>query len=417
MALSYDISQDSANFLATFGTINSLLYGIKDIFVESMERELDIPPVSKYKLLDLRNILYYVCNNGRDGFDKKEIKVYFQLENSHYNHPELYIEWSYLYSFLGKNDKAIKFVQKKLENATEREKEFLYSRLLNLYSKYDKLKSCEEYVDKDDLNRALGFAAINDKNYELAVEKAILANDGGIYQCQQLGYAYFKLEKYEEAAKAFKLGIRKHDITGDNGFGVNCYLEAGCAHYNEKKYDEALEWLNKGVKYYNNDTFIARYHYLKGLCYEKMGDNEEYVQKSREEYSKAVRYRYHWEPLYNKLAKEYARIGEKEKAVEVLKIGLEVTGSSGDYQDDEIENIYYDLFVIYADYHKDYNKAIEYLELMKNKTKYEYFKKDYWYRLGLVYILMGEKEKMKEDNMQKANETLNNSVFFVKTIH
>ena len=275
----------------------------------------------------------------------------------------------------------------------------MYSRLLNLYSKYDKLKSCEEYVDQDDLNRALGYAAIAEKKYEVAVEhleKAIMANDGGIYQCQQLGYAYFYLKKYDEAAKAFKLGIRKHDITGDNGYGVNCYLEAGCAHYNEGKYDEALEWLKKGVKYYNNDTFIARYHYLQGLCYEKMGDNEEYVQKRREEYSKAVEYRYHWKPLYNDLAKDYARIGEKERAVEILKIGLDVIGPSGDYQGNEIENIYYDLFVIYADYHKDYNKAIEYLELMKNKTKYEYFKKDYWYRLGLVYNIMGEKKKMQE---------------------
>lgn len=398
---SYRVYELFANYREN--DIKSLLYGIKDIFVESMERELDIPPVSKYKLLDLSNILYFACNEGTYTFSNEvistEFLIYSKLENSHYNHPELYIEWSYLYQFLGKNDMAIEYVQKKLENATERDKTKWYYRLLNLYDNYDDVKSCAEYVEQDAMYRALGYIAYNEKKYELAIEhleKAVVYNNGFIYQYQKLGDAYLELKKYEEAANAYIMGIRKYNIFGHSGSGSNCYLEIGCSYYNLRKYNEAIEWLKKGENYYNKDNYIARYHYLLGLCYENMGDKEEYVEKRREAYSKAVEYRYFWKPLYNKLATDYACIGEKEKAVEVLKIGLEVTGPSGDYQWDYIENLYYDLYVVYCDYYNDFNKAIEYLELMRDNTEYEYFKKDYWYRLGLMYNCLDEKEKMKE---------------------
>ena len=383
--------------------IKSLLYGIKDIFVESMERELDIPPVSKYKLLDLRNILFFACDEGRVKLRDEEIStdfsVYSELEKSYYNHPELYIDWSYLYQFLDMNDKAIEYVHKKLENATERDKGIWYYRLSNLYKSYDDVKTYAEYIKPKNMHRALGFRAYDEENYELAVEhfeKVTLGNNCDICIYEKLGYAYFQLKKYEEAANTYIMAIRKHNITGDVGNGVNCYLEAGCSYYRCGKYDDAIAWLKKGNKYYNKEEDIARYHYLLGLCYEDMGDKEEYVQKRRQEYSKAVEYRFYWEPLYNKLATDYAKLGEKEKAVEVLKIGLEVTGPSGDYQCDYIENLYYDLYVLYSDYYNDFNKAIEYLELMKDNTEHEYFKNDYWYRLGLMYNCLDEKEKMKE---------------------
>lgn len=75
-------------------------------------------------------------------------------------------------------------------------------------------------------------------------------------------------------------------------------------------------------------------------------------------------------------------MGEKENAIKAFLDGIKICKKSGDYNTND--NLYYDLYRIYQK-DKEWDKAIEVLNEMKKNTNSEYFKNDYYYRLGYVY--------------------------------
>lgn len=399
------------------------LLAIKDIFAEAKNRELDIPPVSKYRLLDLRNMFTYACDYVWTGFVDEEVNKIYQffltLKESRFNNPQLYMEEGYLYRALGMTDEAAAVELSKLKNASKREQQRLYNRLVGIYmDDYEKLKEYVKYVNEEIGCRAMGYAAGTVREYEVSVanmERAVAYNSGVINQYQRLGKSYKGLGKHEEAIKAHEMGIRKIDITGNSVTGqTNSYVEIACGYFDLKRYEECLKYLELGKKYIRNQEALARYYFLLGLCYYCMDKDGEYETQKIEAWSQSAKLHYERVTLYTDLANVYVDKGEPEKAIEVLNIGLEVTGSSGDYtyNSNNIGNLYYKIYVIYCDEIRDYDKAIEYLELMKNNTEYEYYQKDYYFRIGFVYFLMDDRERMKTAWLKAAEMNLTYTLIY-----
>ena len=381
----------------------NLLQSIHDIMAECLKRKLDIPPVSKYKLLDLRNVMTYTCRYGNNQYSKDEAEIiyplYKSLIDSPYNNPEKFIEWTYFYSFLDMDDKAVEYIQNKIDNVSEREKARLYNRLVILSDSYDDIEKYSQYItDKAIIYRGLGYAALDEKKYELAIkhlEKAVACNDGLIDLYEKLAYAYLQVGRCEDSIKAYEMGIRVNKINGKCG-NINCYIELANVYIRLKQYDKCLKWLEKGKKYYDTPDILGRYYYILGFCYSRMDEKKHSKMKIAAWY-KMTKYRYDDILTYSKLADCYVENQEYERAIEVLEAGIEVD-SSGDYYygTDGFGNLYYDIYIIYCDKIVDYNKAIEFLELMRKNTQNEHYRRDYIFRLGLVYSFMEDEERMKD---------------------
>lgn len=381
----------------------NVIMGIRSMFQESLNRELDIPAVNKYRLLDLRNMFTYACYCGNNVFsidERKQFYPFFQsLKDSKYNHPERYMEMSYLYLILDEREKAAELELKNLERATEREKRLIYWRLSIAYAgNLEKLMEYEPYMEEGVGCLAIGQAAHASGNHELAVksfERADKLAEGSINMYQRLGGSYYELGRYDDAIDAYWRGIIRYSVSGDSlGGATNSYAFIANIYMNQARWDEAHEVLKVMEKCTRNKMCLARCYHLLGHLYNDTDTDNKNQDKILEAWSKAVELRYNNPSLYKDVGRIYVSRGKYDEAIRVLDIGIELVGDSGDYRygdNDEYEdNFYHEKHIIYCAYMKDYDKAIEALELMREHTRSKTYGEWYYFRIGFVYWLKGE---------------------------
>ncbi|MBQ4522094.1 MAG: hypothetical protein IJA10_03980 [Lachnospiraceae bacterium] len=394
----YEVFADSER------NVKNVILGIKSIFEESRNRELDIPAINKYRLLDLRNMFTYACYYAGNAFfleERKEIYPFFEsLKDANYNHPEQYMELSYLYNALDRKDEAAAVELQHLKQATERDKKLIYWRLSTIYSNnLEKLKEYEPYLEERCKCLSMGQAAYYCGEYELAIkylERADKLVLGSINLYQRLGESYWALGQYDEAIDAFWRGIIRYRISGDSvggatnsyGFIANIYMDLGC-------WDEAFEVLQVMKQHTRNPKCLARCYHLLGHWYNATNVEKQNDEKILEAWNQAVELRYENPALYKDMGRIYVGKGEYDKAIRVLDIGIEVVGVTGDYRygaNDEYEdNFYHEKHIIYCVYMKEPDKAIESLEFMRKHSKSKKYQEWYYFRIGFVYWLKGEK--------------------------
>ncbi len=78
-----------------------------------------------------------------------------------------------------------------------------------------------------------------------------------------LGYTYFKLKQYPQAAKYFETFSKKNNV--DETRQIDTYLRLGDSHFISSKYWPAMEAYNKAIKKNGPDSDYA--HYQKAISY------------------------------------------------------------------------------------------------------------------------------------------------------
>ncbi len=89
-----------------------------------------------------------------------------------------------------------------------------------------------------------------------------------------LGYTYFKLKQYPQAAKYFEEFANKAE--GDNVRKNDTYLRLGDSHFISSKYWPAMEAYNKAIKGNGPDSDYA--HYQKAISYGFVNKNNQKIQ-------------------------------------------------------------------------------------------------------------------------------------------
>ncbi|MBQ0736059.1 tetratricopeptide repeat protein [Aquimarina celericrescens] len=89
-----------------------------------------------------------------------------------------------------------------------------------------------------------------------------------------LGYTYFKLKQYPQAAQFFEAFSKKNDI--DEARLVDTYLRLGDSHFISSKYWPAMEAYNKAIKANGPDADYA--FYQKAISYGFVNKNDQKIQ-------------------------------------------------------------------------------------------------------------------------------------------
>ncbi len=154
-------------------------------------------------------------------------------------------------------------------------------------------KSLQEQVDPVFTSRALywkaeSFYLLNDFDEALIGFKEFENSAGGSSTSEyghidyNLGYTYFKLKQYPQAAKYFEDFSKKNDV--DETRQTDTYLRLGDSYFISSKYWPAMEAYNKAIKQNGPDADYA--HYQKAISYgfvnkhnQKISDLEMFLKK------------------------------------------------------------------------------------------------------------------------------------------
>ncbi len=88
-----------------------------------------------------------------------------------------------------------------------------------------------------------------------------------------LGYTYFKLKQYSQAAKYFEAFSKEADL--DEARETDTYLRLGDSHFISSKYWPAMEAYNKAIKKNGPDADYA--HYQKAISYGFVNKNDQKI--------------------------------------------------------------------------------------------------------------------------------------------
>ncbi len=135
-------------------------------------------------------------------------------------------------------------------------------------------KSLKQQVDPNFTARAIYWKAesdylLNDFDQALIGFKQFQGSTGASSTVEyghidyNLGYTYFKLKQYPQAAKYFETFSKKNNV--DETRQIDTYLRLGDSHFISSKYWPAMEAYNKAIKKNGPDSDYA--HYQKAISY------------------------------------------------------------------------------------------------------------------------------------------------------
>lgn len=400
----------------------TFVYKVIEMFEESLERTLDIPPVSKYNLLDLKSIYAYMCETASDRITSQDIgniyKWFFKLNESKYNHPELYVEEGYLYKCLGMKNEVVDYYTERFKNATIRERQRIAMILAFKVSDYESLNQYVPYLMESTKHSALAYLAQINEDYEKEVfyrEKMVENCETSIDGYQQLADAYYKLNRYEDAIRIYEIAVRKVDITGNIlNNAINFYREAAWYLRQLKRYDEAIEQLENAKKYARSNEILAVTYYDVGLCYYNKQENQGkkiYDEIILKEWEKAAELNYTHPFLYNELSSMYKSRNMVEKRLAILEKGIRIAKGHNDAMSD----MYHNLVATYSsiDRAEDaYKVAVEAVD----KAETEYAKQQAYLDAGCAAIFVDKYEEC-VDMYDKALKVLADNNWIVPEFH
>lgn len=341
---------------------------------ESKERELGIPPLNKYRLLDLHNIFVEVASmDWSPLLQCSEFTSKLEsLKESRYNHPEKYVDLYYLYSEVWNNKEAVSELKKKLETAvTPHQKEYIYRELFVAYCRLGDTKEAEKYIkllpENKVLHAELGTAYYKKQEYEKAVKyfsmHRVRMTLSGYHD---FAMSYVGLGQKDKAVEVMREGIRTNEITGDYRTDRNIYDDIFWIYYKEKQWDECLKVAEEMRKYSKNKVYKnEHYHFLLGEVFFWSGRD---LKRAAECLTKALEEGLKEGYAYENLARAYNSLGDMDKGVKVIWEGIDKLGDSGDYRNSN--NLYEGLHKLYKENEK-WEEALHALQLMKERTASE----------------------------------------------
>lgn len=383
--------------------------GILKLFQKSRDCTLSIPPVSKYRLLDLRNVYAEACLDGWVIQDKEYWKKYYDyleaLKDADYNHPDQYMTLFWLYFRTGRQKEAIAMGSERLQNAeTDAERHNASDALLRAYCADGDMEGAEKVLaqvskkTKETLSHDMMVTGhYRAGNYEAAIRYALLEKKryrGQMELYYYLGKSYARLQQYDEAISTFKEGIRLFDKSGDMKW-ENFYFEMYKLLIEMKRWGEALDALNDMRMYSRLEDMQSVYdERVIALCYdmiqeykgreeEKITDIEKVIAKIPKEKEQLRAY------PYGILMAAYREAGKTELAIAAARKGIKNSNEVGDYW--ENNNLYRDLYYIYEETEQHEN-AIREAKLMDMHTHLESLKRSAPCLIAHAALLSGDFE-------------------------
>ena len=362
--------------------------GILKLFHKSRDYILSIPPVSKYRLLDLRNIYVEACADGwmiwddiSEEYGRKYYDFLEALKDAEYNHPEQYMTLFWLYFRTGRQKDAISVERKRLQNAkTNAERHNGCDRILRAYCEDGDMEGAEKALaqfSKENLSYDMMIRGhYRAGNYEKAIHYALLDKKrykGHMELYYYLGKAYAHLQQYEEAISTLEEGIRLFDQSGDM-WRKNFYFEM-CKVYTEMKWwEKALDALNDMRMYSCLENMQSTYNekviaLCNNMLQEYQGREEENIVDIEKVISKIPKEKRILRTYpYGILMEAYREAGKTDLAIVTARKGIKASDETGDYWKDG--NLYWDLYFIYQDA-KQYENALMEAKLMQLHTQLE----------------------------------------------
>ncbi len=164
----------------------------------------------------------------------------------------------------------------------------------------------------------LGIIYLTRRNFEKSIEyfkKVVSLNPQYIDAYNYLGIAYTELKKYDLAKENFLIAATSENYRNPE----NAYVNLAKLEILRKNYKAALRYIEKGLKH--NKSFAPLYN-LKGVVFENLKMYAEAIDSYKKSLSILT------EPdIYTLLnmARTYAKIGDKESALNVYEKALSVT--------------------------------------------------------------------------------------------
>lgn len=379
--------------------------GLTKLFTKAKECKLSIPPISKYRLLDLHNIYVQACVLGFNIWVKshdewrKFFRLLEELKDAAYNHPEQYVDLYWLYERSSRQNQALDVAKQRLENArTEKQKEDANLSIYRICCDLNKLEEAEKAaagMPKEHSRIHLGIAYHDAGNNEKAIyyltrERPTFPGEMSLYYW--LGMAYYEVEKYEEAIDVFWSGINIVRRDGDFLSKHNLYLNLCMVYKKTKMWKKAMEALNLMKKYTHIEQVKSKYpdeirSLFDAMFAEYSGAEEENMYHIRNIIRKVPKEMRAY--AYGTLVNIFKTADKTETAIQTAQKGIEDSDYTGDYF--ENRNLYRDLYFIYIDKQR-WDEAIEMAELMNQHTNTESIKAEYPCFIAYASIWNGDYE-------------------------
>ena len=386
---------------------------VRQFLLESTKRELGIPPISKYRLLDMRNIFVSVADDmWQLGKRKTEYFSFLeQLQYSKFNHPEQYMEWGLFYIKSNQEEKAIEAIKKEIAKETDQEeRQYLYQRLIYAHANLGQIEEGQKYIsylegdNKSQAYERLGYGAYGQDDFETAIfylKKGIEESFAMVDNFAFLGLAYQKLGRYDEAIETFRQGIKICKKSGDYDVNSNLYHDIYLAYVAQGKWDEAREALEEMRVQTKLEQFKKKYYYDDvGFLYWQHNADGSYTDQIIDLWEKAVYEKIEYALLYDRLAELYQEKGQFQKAIETLQKGIEIQTGSKDYDGG---NLYNKLYWCYLEAGM-YKESLKAANLLNEDTSNDWFKWQHPYKIALSSMFLGDYETAYE-NYKKSIDT------------
>ncbi|MDE7426035.1 MAG: tetratricopeptide repeat protein [Lachnospiraceae bacterium] len=404
--------------------------GLTKLFTKAKECELSIPPISKYRLLDLHNIYVQACVLGFHIWEKshdewrKFFRLLEELKDAAYNHPEQYVDLYWLYEEKSnKQEEALDIAKQRLENArTEKQKEDANLCIYRICCDLGKLEEAEKAAtgmpkehSRISLGRSYHKAGNNEKAiYYLMKDRDIFPGERSLYRW--LGMAYYEMGKYDESIEAFQSAIKIIRKDGDYSSNFNFYLGLYMVYKKKKMWEEAIDSLNLMKKYTCLKEIKAKYpekirSLFDDMFAEYSGVEEENMYSIKKIIRKTPKELRAY--AYGTLVNIFKTAGKTETAIQTAQKGIEDSDYTGDYF--ENCNLYRDLYFVYIDKQR-WDEAIETAKLMKEHTNTEAIKAEYPCFIAYASIWNGDYEtayiyfKMVKENDSYSDMGLNTDI-------
>lgn len=247
-------------------------------------------------------------------------KVYNENKmNNPYIIGEIYYYLAFIYLKIDDNSKCINFSYLAKEEFRKANNKKKYANSLAIIS--------ENYAQKGEICKAIEYSKLTNDVYKQIGDMEILST----YE-NNLGKLFFELDNNEEALLHYQRAIELRQETKDTKI-VETYINV-CENYLKiKDKEKAEETLGEIYKLVSEDMFSYTYEYYN-LAYElsyMVGD----IKKSQENLLMAYKYG-EGEKDNNKiseaaikLGKLYSDLGEGDKALKYLNIGVDILRKSG----------------------------------------------------------------------------------------
>ena len=331
---------------------------------------------------------------------KELINIILNLKDAKKNAPNLYIEPSWAYKALRQYKIAVEIEEEKYRNATnEWEKKIRVQRIVENLVDYEKLKEYESYMSEEQKLLCFGYASYYAGNYEKTVEYFEKAEKNYILPGNYLDYmafSYNMLGRTEDAINTYKWAIRKCDISGDSYYSnSNAYHRIALIYKEQKKWDNALEYIELAKKYSEHDMYRGHlYYYNIGHILFLRDEDGTQRDKAIRYIEKSIEYKKDFVEAYGLLAEIYQKMRNKSKAIEILeKAVINTENICGDYDNDE--NIYYNLFWLYQE-ERMFEDAVRIADKMRNYTNISSYQRKSWYCRGLANLCLENLETARE---------------------